>query len=65
VADDPEKALETMAEDQRNLHAGLEAEVKQDLDKAKGEGRALGNEAPMVITPRALLDLVRRLRRRK
>jgi hypothetical protein len=26
--------------------------------------RELGNEAPMVITPRMLLDLVRRIRRR-
>jgi hypothetical protein len=26
--------------------------------------RELGNEAPMVITPRMLLDLLRRLRRR-
>ena len=40
MAEEPEKALETMAEDQKNLAEGLEAELAQDLDKAKGEGGA-------------------------
>jgi hypothetical protein len=37
MAEEPEKALDTMAEDTRNLREGFEAEVKEDLDKAKGE----------------------------
>ena len=39
MAEDPEPALDKMAEDTRALHEGLEAEVKEDLDKAKGEGK--------------------------
>jgi hypothetical protein len=39
MAEEPEQALDTMADDQNNLREGLEAEMKQDLDKAKGEDR--------------------------
>jgi hypothetical protein len=39
MAEEPEKALDQMAEDTRTLREGLEAELKEDLDKAKGEGR--------------------------
>jgi hypothetical protein len=38
MAEEPEKELDKMAEEQRTLAAGLETEVKEDLDKAKGEG---------------------------
>lgn len=38
MAEEPEKALDKMAEDTRNLGEGVEAELKEDLDKAKGEG---------------------------
>jgi hypothetical protein len=37
MAEEPEQALDKMAEDTRALREGLEAEVKEDLDKAKGE----------------------------
>jgi hypothetical protein len=40
MAEEPEKALDQMAEDQRTLHEGLEAELKEDLDKAKGDGNS-------------------------
>jgi hypothetical protein len=38
MADEPEKAVDEIAEDTRTLGEGLETEVKEDLDKAKGEG---------------------------
>jgi hypothetical protein len=38
MTEEPEKALDKMAEETRTLGEGLEAEVKEDLDKAKGEG---------------------------
>jgi hypothetical protein len=37
MAEEPEQALDKMAEDTRNLREGLEDEMKNDLDKAKGE----------------------------
>jgi hypothetical protein len=37
MAEEPEQALDRMAEDTRTLGEGLEAEMKEDLDK--GEGR--------------------------
>jgi len=40
MAEEPEQALDKMADDTGNLREGLEAEVKEDLDKAKGEDRA-------------------------
>ena len=39
MAEEPEQALDRMAEDTRTLGEGLEAEMKEDLDKAKGEDR--------------------------
>ena len=39
MAEEPEQALDRMAEDTRTLGEGLEAEPKEDLDQAKGEGR--------------------------
>lgn len=33
-----EKALDEIAEDQRELVDGLEAEVKEDVEEARGEG---------------------------
>jgi hypothetical protein len=36
--EEPEKALDEMADDTRRAREGIEAEVKEDLDKAKGEG---------------------------
>ena len=39
MAEEPEQALDRMAEDTWTLGEGLEAEMKEDLDKAKGEGR--------------------------
>jgi hypothetical protein len=39
MAEEPEQELDRMAEDTRTLSEGLEAEMKEDLDKAKGEGR--------------------------
>jgi len=38
MAEEPDEALDRMAEDTRTVHDGLEAEMKEDLDKAKGEG---------------------------
>jgi len=38
MAEEPEKALDELAEDTRTLAEGLEAEVKEDVDRAKGEG---------------------------
>jgi hypothetical protein len=38
MTEEPEKALDKMAEETGTLREGLEAEVKEDLDKAKGEG---------------------------
>jgi hypothetical protein len=38
MAEEPEQAVDKMAEDERNLREGLEAEVKEDVEKAKGEG---------------------------
>jgi hypothetical protein len=40
VSNDPEKALEKMAEDTRALEEGLEAELKDDIEKARGSGAA-------------------------
>jgi hypothetical protein len=40
MADEPEKALDKMAEDTRIAGEGIEAELKEDVDKAKGEGSA-------------------------
>jgi hypothetical protein len=37
MSEEPEKALDRMAEDTRLLSEGIEAEVKEDVDKAKGE----------------------------
>jgi hypothetical protein len=39
MAEEPEQAPDRMAEGTRSLGEGLEAEVKEDLDKAKGEGQ--------------------------
>jgi hypothetical protein len=36
MGEEPEKALDTMAEDQQRLAEGLEAEVREDMEKAKG-----------------------------
>jgi len=33
---EPNKALDRMAEDTRHLSAGIEAAVKEDVEKAKG-----------------------------
>jgi hypothetical protein len=38
MPEEPEQAVEQMAEDTRALGEGLEAEVKEDLGKARGEG---------------------------
>jgi hypothetical protein len=38
MAEEPKEAVDRMAEDQRILGEGLEAELKEDLDKAKGDG---------------------------
>jgi hypothetical protein len=38
MTEQPEKALDQIAEDQAHLVDGLEAEVKEDVEKAKGEG---------------------------
>jgi hypothetical protein len=38
MADEPEKALDEMAEDTRVAREGIEAELKEDLDKVKGAG---------------------------
>jgi hypothetical protein len=37
MAEEPEQALDRMAEDTRTLAEGLETERKEDLDKAKVE----------------------------
>jgi hypothetical protein len=42
MAEEPEKALDKLAEDTRTLAEGLEAEVTEDVNKAKGEGRPPG-----------------------
>jgi hypothetical protein len=40
MSDEPERALDEIAEDQRKLADGLEADVKKDVEKAKvGGGR--------------------------
>jgi hypothetical protein len=36
MSDEPEKAVDTMAQDTRHLAQGIEAEVKDDVEKAKG-----------------------------
>jgi len=36
MSEEPEKALDRMAEDTRLLSEGVEAEVKDDVEKAKG-----------------------------
>jgi hypothetical protein len=38
MPDDPGPALDRMAEDTRILRDGLEADIKKDAAKAKGEG---------------------------
>jgi DNA-binding ferritin-like protein len=40
VHNDLDKALDEIAEEQRTLGKGLEAEVKEDLEKAKGSNAA-------------------------
>jgi hypothetical protein len=37
VRSDPEKVLDKIAEDTRTLEEGLETELADDVDKAKGE----------------------------
>jgi hypothetical protein len=37
VHSDPEKALDKIAEDTRTLEEGLETELTDDVEKAKGE----------------------------
>jgi hypothetical protein len=37
VHSDPTKALDKIAEDTRSLEEGLETELKDDVEKAKGE----------------------------
>jgi hypothetical protein len=36
MADEPEQPVDKMADDTRTLREGLEAEVKEDLDKGEG-----------------------------
>jgi hypothetical protein len=36
MSEEPEKALDKMAEDTRLLSEGVEAEVKEDVEKAEG-----------------------------
>ena len=36
MGEEPEKALDRMAEDTRLLSEGVEAEVRQDVEKAEG-----------------------------
>jgi hypothetical protein len=36
MSEEPKKAVDRMAEDTRLLSEGIEAEVKQDVEKAKG-----------------------------
>ena len=38
MSEEPEKALGQMAEDTRIAREGIEAEVKEDVEKVKGEG---------------------------
>jgi hypothetical protein len=38
MTDEPEKAVDKMAEDARNTAEAVEAEVKDDVTKARGEG---------------------------
>jgi len=38
MSEEPEKALDQVAEDQRQLVDGVEAEVKEDVEKAMGDG---------------------------
>lgn len=40
MAKEPEQALDRMAEDTRTLREGLETEMKEDLQKARGEGKS-------------------------
>ena len=39
MPDEPEQALDEIAEEGRNLDRGLKSEVKEDLAKAKGGTR--------------------------
>jgi hypothetical protein len=39
MTEEPEQAVDRMAEDTHTLGEGLETELKEDLEKAKGEGR--------------------------
>jgi len=39
MSEETEKALDQMAEDQRKLADGLEAEVREDTEKARGKDR--------------------------
>jgi hypothetical protein len=38
MVEEPEKELDEIAEGTRTLGEGIETELKEDLDKAKGEG---------------------------
>ena len=38
MAEEPEDALDKMAEDTHIAGEGIEAELKEDLDKVRGEG---------------------------
>ena len=40
MSKDPEKALDKLAKETQDLGKGLEAELKEDLEKAKGSGAA-------------------------
>ncbi len=43
---DPKKALDKIAEDTRSLEEGLETELKDDVEKAKGEEVRSGPDGP-------------------
>jgi hypothetical protein len=40
MSEETEKALDKIAEDQSKLVGGLEAEVKEDVEKARGDGHS-------------------------
>jgi hypothetical protein len=54
MAEEPKEAVDRMAEDTRTLGEGLEAELKEDLDKAKSDGTP---NVPGGRSGRALMDL--------
>jgi hypothetical protein len=41
MAEEPEKTLDKMADETRMIGEGIEAELTEDVDKAKGEGSAV------------------------